>query len=73
MTDVKNGSKWFSVAMLTIGLLMGTLGVGGMTKYENGKLNDRITALEVDVAARLASIETHLVDINRSLARIEDK
>jgi hypothetical protein len=61
MSEVKNG-RWFSVAMMAVGLLVGGVSAGGVAKLELAAMDKELDKIKVIQADKLGRIEEKIDD-----------
>lgn len=64
-----NGN-WFKVAMVAIGIVVGSAGSGGVAAMKYSQLKAEVDAVKVEQADRLARIETDVQWIRKQMERM---
>jgi outer membrane murein-binding lipoprotein Lpp len=70
MGEVKNGSRWFTIAMMAISLTVGIAGAGGVASMKINELENEVDEVKLEQTDRLGRLEQKVDDMKEDIDAI---
>lgn len=72
MAEVKNGSRWFTISMMAISLIVGAVSVGGVAKLEINALDAEVDAVKLEQTDRLGRLEQKMDTVTEDIGELKE-